>query len=187
MQVEAAALREAVVWIEGVVLVMGSDRFYHEEAPIREVSVGRFWIGAHTVTNAEFSKFVRKTGYTTVAERPLNPDDFPGAPAENLVSGSVCFHPTKGPVNLDDYAQWWAWVPGASWSHPEGPGSSVKARPDHPVVHVAYEDAEAYAHWLGQRLPSEAEWEFAARGGLVKADFVWGNEMEPGGKPMANT
>ncbi len=176
-----------MIRIPGGTFSMGSDRFYPEEAPVRNVDVESFSIDAHTVTNEEFSKFVRKTGYVTVAERALDPADFPGAPIENLVPGALVFHMTAGPVDLRDYSQWWSWVPGASWKHPEGPGSSVKARPDHPVVHVAFEDAEAYARWAGKRLPTEAEWEFAARGGLDARDFVWGDEMEPGGKPFANT
>jgi sulfatase modifying factor 1 len=179
--------RDGMVRIEGGTFQMGSDRFYPEEAPTRNATVETFWIAERTVTNAEFSQFVRKTGYITVAERELNPADFPGASPELLVPGALCFHMTNGPVDLNDYSQWWSWLPGASWKHPEGSGSSVKSRPDHPVVHVAYEDAEAYATWAGKRLPTEAEWEFAARGGLEGADFVWGNEMEPGGKPMANT
>lgn len=179
---------DGMVRIAGGSFRMGSDRFYPEEAPVRDVVVGGFWIAERTVTNSEFSAFVRKTGYATVAERELDPADFPGAPPENLVPGALCFHMTRGPVaDLTDYSQWWSWVPGASWKHPEGPGSSVKSRPDHPVVHVAYEDAETYARWAGLRLPDEAEWEFAARGGLEGADFVWGDEMEPGGKVMANT
>jgi formylglycine-generating enzyme len=173
--------------LEGASFRMGSDRFYPEEAPAREVWVDGFSIAPYAVTNAEFSKFVRQTGYVTVAERPLNPADYPGAPEENLVPGSLVFHMTSGPVDLRDYTQWWSWTPGACWKHPEGNGTSIESRPDHPVVHVAYEDAEAYATWAGMRLPTEAEWEYAARGGLEGKDFVWGDEMTPGGKFAANT
>ncbi len=166
---------------------MGSDHFYAEEAPVREVAVEGFSIAPYAVTNAEYSRFVRQTGYVTVAERPLNPADYPGALPENLVPGALVFHMTPGPVDLRDYSQWWAWTPGASWKHPEGPGSSIESRPDHPVIHVAFEDADKYAEWAGMRLPTEAEWEYAARGGLDGKDFVWGDEMTPGGKPAANT
>jgi formylglycine-generating enzyme required for sulfatase activity len=166
---------------------MGSDRFYPEEAPVREIRVESFLISPHTVTNDDFSRFARQTGYVTVAERPPRPEDFPGAPAENLVPGSLVFHMTPGPVDFRDYTQWWSWVPGASWKHPYGPGTSIDSKPDHPVVHVAYEDVETYARWAGARLPTEAEWEYAARGGLEGKDFVWGDEMEPAGKPAANT
>ncbi len=176
-----------MIKIEGGTFRMGSDRFYPEEAPVREVVVEGFLIDAHTVTNAEFSKFVRKTGYVTVAERELNAADYPGALPENLVPGALVFHMTPSPVDLRDYRNWWSWTPGASWKHPYGPGSSIDSRPDHPVVHVAFGDAQAYADWAGKRLPTETEWEFAARGGLDGKDFVWGDEPYPEGKYRANT
>ena len=183
-QIEATQIDE-MVRLPGGTFLMGSEKFYPEEAPVREVSVGPFAIDKFTVTNREFSRFVRKTGYVTVAERPLKAEDFPGA--ENVPAGSMVFKPSKGPVDLSDWRQWWDYVPGTFWRCPEGPGSSIESRGDHPVVHVAYEDVEAYAAWVGKRLPTEAEWEYAARGGLVSKDFVWGDEMEPGGKPFANS
>ncbi|MEU7862687.1 SUMF1/EgtB/PvdO family nonheme iron enzyme [Nonomuraea sp. NPDC049141] len=131
--------------------------------------------------------FVAATGYVTVAERPLDPADFPGAPPENLVPGSMVFVPTRGPVDLRHLSLWWRWTPGACWHFPEGTGSSVDDRLDHPVVHVAYEDAAAYATWVGAVLPAEAQWEYAARGGLEGASFAWGDEPRPGGRIMANT
>jgi len=175
------------VWIPGGGFLMGSDHHYPEEAPAHRVVVDGFWIDRHEVTNGCFDEFVRATGYVTVAERPLDPADFPGAPAENLVPGSLVFTPTPGPVDLRHLSQWWTWVPGASWRHPEGPGSDVADRVDHPVVHVAHEDAAAYARWAGAELPTEAEWEFAARGGIEEAEFTWGDEKRPDGRIMANT
>jgi formylglycine-generating enzyme required for sulfatase activity len=165
---------------------MGSDDHYAEEAPAHRVAVDDFRIDACAVTNARFAAFVHATGYVTVAERPLDPAAFPGAPAENLVPGSLVFRRTRGPVDLRRLEQWWSWTPGACWRHPDGPGSTVSDRPDHPVVHVAYEDAEAFAAWAGLALPTEAEWELAARGGLDGAAYVWGEDPEAAGERLAN-
>jgi sulfatase modifying factor 1 len=175
------------VSLAGGVFTMGSDHHYPEEAPAHRERVGAFAIDPTQVTNAQFRDFVRATGYRTVAEREPRAEDFPDAPPENLVPGSLVFTPTSGPVDLRHLSLWWTWTPGACWSSPEGPGSSVKRRPDHPVVHVAFEDALAYATWAGADLPTEAEWEYAARGGLDGATYTWGDEARPGGRIMANT
>jgi formylglycine-generating enzyme required for sulfatase activity len=159
---------------------------YPEEAPAHPVSVDGFWIDQTPITNEAFAEFVRTTGYVTVAERPLDPADFPGAPPENLVPGSLVFVGTPGPVDLRHLSQWWAWTPGACWRRPLGQGSGIDDLGDHPVVHVAFEDAVAYADWAGTTLPTEAEWEYAARGGLDGTEFTWGDDPRPGGRLMAN-
>lgn len=178
---------ERMVWIPSRTFQMGSEDFYPEEAPVHSVIVDGFWMDQYTVTNTQFRRFVEETGYVTVAERPLNPDDYPGALPEMLVPGSLVFQKPIYRVDVRDYRNWWAYVPGADWRHPEGPRSSLSGRWNHPVVHVAYEDAEAYAAWAGKALPTEAEWEFAARGGLDGATYVWGNHYDPTKKVLANT
>ena len=178
---------ENMVLIPGGKFKMGSDKFYPEEKPVHEVTVDGFYIDKFAVTNSQFEKFVNATGYVTVAERPLKPEDYPGAKPELLVPGALVFQKSSGPVPLNNYFNWWAWVPGTSWKHPKGPQSTLTGLQDHPVVHVAYEDAEAYAKWAGKDLPTEAEWEFAARGGLDGMDFTWGNEDTQLTSAMANT
>ena len=178
---------EKMVYIQGGRFLMGSDKFYPEEKPVHEVTVDGFWIDRFTVTNEDYKKFVDETGYVTVAERPLNPADYPGAQPEMLVPGALVFQKSKGPVNLNSYFNWWAWTPGANWKQPKGRGSHIRGMEKHPVVHIAYEDAEAYAKWAGKELPTEAEWEFAARGGLEGKNFTWGDDDLQLTKPMANT
>ena len=176
-----------MVRIAGGDFLMGSDRFYPEEAPAHRARVAPFRIDVHPVTNAAFGRFVAETGYVTVAEHAPDPADYPQADTALLVPGSLVFAKPDRPVGLQDVRLWWRYVPGACWSRPEGAGSSVRDRTTHPVVHVAYEDASTYAAWAGKALPSEAEWEFAARGGLDGADYVWGDEAAPDGCPPANT
>jgi len=175
-----------MAWIPGGAFRMGSDHHYPEEAPVHRVAVNGFWMDRHAVTNAEFQRFVEATGHVTVAEQPADPAEYPGAKQEMLVPSSVMFKKASAPVDLRDPYIWWTYRPGADWRHPRGPGSHLNALMDHPVVHVAFADAQAYADWAGKALPTEAEWEFAARGGLDGAEFVWGDELAPRRKSMAN-
>jgi sulfatase modifying factor 1 len=186
-----------MVWIPGGEFSMGAQdapeandvamNATHDSRPVHRVYVDGFFMDATDVTNAQFADFVNATGYVTVAERKPRAEDFPGAPPENLVAGSVVFAPPDGPVPLDNHFRWWTYVRGADWRHPSGGESDVINRGNYPVVHVAYEDVEAYAKWAGKRLPTEAEWEFAARGGLSGKPFVWGDTLRPDGQWMANT
>jgi formylglycine-generating enzyme len=176
-----------MLWIPGGTFLMGSDDHYPEEAPAHLVTVDGFWIEKYAVTNEAFARFVQETGYVTLAERPLNPLDYPGVPEEQLVPGSLVFQRPDQQEEVDDFTCWWMYVPGANWRHPEGPASSLEGKECHPVVQVAYEDAAAYAHWAGKVLPTEAEWEYAARGGLEGATYAWGNEFAPNGQMLANT
>ena len=176
-----------MAWIPGGSFRMGSEDFYPEEQPVRAASVEGFWMDLHPVTVAEFRRFVKATGYVTLAERVPDADAYPDADPSQLVPGSIVFRGTRGPVSLDDHDAWWAYVPGASWRRPEGPGSDTYTRARHPVVHVAHEDALAYARWAGRALPTEAEWERAARGGIESATYAWGDDPLPGGRHVANT
>ncbi|MGO4388259.1 formylglycine-generating enzyme family protein [Microvirga sp. 2YAF29] len=176
-----------MIRVPGGMFRMGSDRHYPEEAPVHRVTVDGFWIDPTPVTNRQFREFVRATGYITFAEQQPDPKDYPKALPHMLKPGSLVFSPPDYPVDLRDWGQWWTYIFDANWRRPYGPGSSIKGLEDHPVVHVAYSDAEAYAAWAGKELPTEAEWEFAARGGLDQAEFAWGDEFMPGGRQMANT
>jgi formylglycine-generating enzyme len=176
-----------MVWIPGGTFLMGSNDHYPEEAPAHGVAVDGFWIDRAPVTNLQFTRFVKQTGHVTSAERAPNAEDYPGAKPELLVPASTVFSPPPQRVSLDDAYQWWSYVPGADWRHPEGPESSLHGRERHPVVHVAFEDAEAYARWAVKELPTEADWELAARGGLDGAEYAWGDEFTPKGRQMANT
>ena len=183
----ATASADGMVRIPGATFTMGSGGHYPEEAPAHPVTVSGFWIDPRPVTNREFGRFVHKTGYVTVAEQAPDPADYPGARPELVIPFSSVFVPPRRPVSLADPYHWWTPVPGADWRHPQGPGSSVRTKPDHPVVHVAWADVAAYANWAGKAIPTEAEWELAARGGLDGAEFAWGDELTPGGQWMANT
>ena len=179
---------DGMAWIPGGTFWMGCEGCGMPDAlPAHLVSVDGFWMDRTAVTNADFERFVRATKYVTVAERDLDPANFPGVPRDKLVPGSAVFTPTVQAVALNNPLQWWRYVPGASWRHPSGPGTSVQDRADHPVVHIAFDDAVAYAEWAGKRLPTEAEFEFAARGGLDRNRYPWGNELTPDGKAVANT
>jgi formylglycine-generating enzyme len=175
-----------MIWLPGGTFRMGSDKHYAEEAPAHCVSVDAFWIDRTPVTNREFRKFVNATGYVTFAEITPDPKDYPGALPHMLRAGSLVFNPPKNPVDLENWLQWWTFKFGANWKRPYGPRSSIAGLNDHPVVHVAYRDAVAYAKWAGKDLPTEAEWEFAARGGLNRKKYSWGDELKPDGKWMAN-
>ena len=176
-----------MVWIPGGSFLMGSDHHYPEEAPAHRVEVAGFWIDRAPVTNAQFQKFVKASGHRTGAELPADPALYPGAAPEQLLPASIVFVPPPGPLGQADPYRWWQYIPGADWRHPEGPGSSIKGREQHPVVHVTHADAQAYAAWIGKQLPTEIEWERAAWGGREGCEYAWGEELHPRGRPVANT
>ncbi|HDS1733457.1 TPA: formylglycine-generating enzyme family protein [Pseudomonas putida] len=181
-----AAGADDMVLIPGGTVIMGSTRFYPEEAPLRQTMVEAFRIDRYPVTNRQFARFVEATGYVTLAQIAPKAEDFPGAPPEMLQPGSLVFHKAQRPVNPNDPSGWWRFVFGAYWSRPLGPHSDLQGLEEHPVIHIAYQDAQAYAQWAGKALPSEAQWEHAARGGLVDREYAWGDELAPGGFMMAN-
>lgn len=183
--VELDTAIKGMVWIAGGEFNMGTND-YPDTKPIHKVSVKGFWMDEHEVTNAQFAAFVAATNYVTSAERPLDPADYPGIPLDKLVPGSAVFVPPTGKVSLDNIQQWWQYVPGASWQHPSGPESSIIGLENNPVVQVSYVDAKAYAEWAGKRLPTEAEWEFAARAGRSHTKYYWGTALKPNGKWLAN-
>jgi formylglycine-generating enzyme required for sulfatase activity len=186
-----------MVWVPGGEFTMGSDdpEAAPAERPAHQVRVDGFWMDVTEITNAQFRRFVKATGYATTAERPVVweqlskalPPGTPKPPDDRLVPGSLVFFPPVHPVSLDDQSGWWRWVPGANWRHPEGPDGTIDGKDDHPVVHVSWDDAIAYTKWAGKRLPTEAEWEFAARGGLEARKYAWGDVFQPGDRPLANT
>lgn len=176
-----------MIWIPDGVFSMGSESHYPDEGPIRRVDVAGFWIDPAPVTNALFAAFVNSTGHVTGAEVAPGAEEYPGADPADLVPGSLVFEMTNAPVDLGDFSNWWRWVPGADWRHPTGPDSTIDGLDTHPVVHIAYEDALAYARWKGESLPTESEWEYAARGGLDGQEFVWGDVDSQESDPVANT
>jgi formylglycine-generating enzyme required for sulfatase activity len=186
MSSAGSATTSEMVWLDGGQFEMGSDCHYPEEAPRHPVQVDGFWIDRTPVTNRQFSEFVEATGHVTTAEIAPEAKDYPGARPELLKPGSLLFTPTQFPVDLSDWSQWWSFCLGADWRHPFGPDSDIAALMDHPVVHVTHGDAAAYAKWAGKKLPTEAQWEYAAWGGMEGCEFAWGDELEPGGRHMAN-
>ncbi len=187
VDIERNTVHANMVRLPGGVFTMGSDRHYPEEKPAHTVRVGAFWIDRHAVTNRQFAQFVAATGHVTLAEKPADPADYPGADPTLLLPSSVVLVPPTGAVDTGNIYNWWQYLAGADWRHPRGPGSSLEGLDDHPVVHVAFADALAYATWAGKELPSEAEWEYASKGGSDATEFPWGDELVPDGRFMANT